>query len=187
MFRKLPSWLIKASVALIGIPALVVSVWYAVSFLPYLSEINTYAKQGEEIVKDVNPMLYQIAVASETKEGIRSYAMSRAYSDLVYQKNRKSMLSWHANNVLWHFASYLHFDDRQIFNIWVACSLRDCGLGLKEAAQVYLGKEINSLSVKELSTLMAVVRSPSMYKPGTESGKQRTNQILEKIEKPSAP
>jgi membrane carboxypeptidase/penicillin-binding protein len=87
---------------------------------------------------------------------------------------------WNANNILWRGASLMHFTEQEIFGLWVECALSRCDGGLNFIARKYFGKELLELSQRELASLVAVVRSPTRYAPGTESGKKRTNEILEK-------
>ncbi len=173
------SWLEKVVVVMVLVPSIAAGIWYAVFFLPHLHNLKTIAKQGQEAINGIEATLYPLAVVAETKKGIRSWAIRQAYSTLVSQKNRGSTFSWHLNNGLWHAASYLHFNEREIFSIWAVCSLHGCGHGLKEAAQKLFGKDLKSLSERELASLVAMVKNPSRFVPGTEAGNQRTTEILE--------
>ncbi|HEY0664735.1 MAG TPA: hypothetical protein VGD24_01585 [Gallionella sp.] len=176
----MPRWLKRATILVIGAPILGVAVWYSVSFLPYLGELKEISSRGRASVKDVESVLYPLAVASESKEGLRSYAARQAYYSLVYEKNPVRMFAWHANNLLWYSATFFHFNDQETFGIWAQCALSGCGQGLNEIAQRYFGKELVSFSERELAGLVAVVRSPTRFAPGTEAGEKRTNEILER-------
>jgi hypothetical protein len=174
------SWLKVMAAGVVAVPVLGLLIWYMASFIPHLGELKSLAGQGVKIKKDANPAFYSIAVAGETTNRIRSHAFQQAYWSLVAEKRNSGMLSWHLNNVLWQIASHLHFNNEETFGIWVECSLYGCGRGLEEASQKFFGKAINTLSEDELAGLVALVKSPSIYAPGTMRGQDRKRMILEK-------
>lgn len=152
--------------------------WYAISFLPHLSELKSISSRGSESIGSIEHAFYPLAVAGESTEGLRSYAVRQAYRSLVFEHSPGGTFSWHTNNILWLGASYFHFNEHEIFGLWVECALSRCDSGLKSAARKYFGKEITDLSEKELAGLVAVVKGPTRYAPGTELGEKRTNEIL---------
>lgn len=50
---------------MIVVPTIGISTWYAVSFLPHLSELKSINKQGKEIISNAPISLYTLVVASE--------------------------------------------------------------------------------------------------------------------------
>lgn len=173
-------WVARVAAFIAGASLLAVAAWYAVSFLPHIGELQAIAVRGNASVGGIENVLYPLAVAGESKEGLRSWAVRQAYRSLVYEKTRGQMLSWHANNTLWYGASRLHLNERQVFGLWVECAIAGCGYGLKEAARKYFGKELTQLSERELAGLVAAVRNPTMFAPGSDCGEKRTKEILEK-------
>lgn len=173
-------WLKMIIIAVVGGPLIVLGLWYAISFLPHLGELKSIASRGNESIRSIEHVFYPLVVAGESKKGIRSYATRQAYWTLVHQKTPGRMLIWHTNNMLWYGASYMHFNEHQILGLWVECALSHCENGLKDVAQKYFGKALIDLSEKEQAELVAVMRHPTKYAPGTEFGKKRTNEILEK-------
>lgn len=165
---------------IIAAPALALLTWYMASFAPHLRELRSLAAQGMKVKEDANPAFYSLAVAGETKNLIRSYAVRQAYWSLVAEKGSGGTLSWHLDNILWQVASHLHFNEDEVFGIWVECSLYGCGRGLKEASLKFFGKPIGTLSEEELAALVALVKSPSIYPPGTPRGEERKHMILKK-------
>lgn len=161
--------------------------WYAMTFLPHLGDLKSISARGNAAIARIEQTLYPLAVAGETRQGLRSYAMRQAYWSLAYQQAPGRALSWHANNLLWLGASYLHFNDHEIFGLWVECALSQCDGGLNKMAQKHFGREITHLSERELAGLVAMVKSPPRYAPGTVRGEQRTDQILERAKNPSHP
>ncbi len=99
---------------------------------------------------------------------------------LVYQQHRASMMSWHANNLLWYGASCIHFGTADVFDIWADCAIGGCGHGLNEAARKYFAKNLSELSEMQVAALVAAVRGPSLFAPGTELGGRRAREILER-------
>lgn len=172
--------LTKAITLIVGAPILGLAVWYSASFLPHLGELRDISSRGRVSLKNVESGLYPLVVASETKEYLRSYALRQAYHSLVYDKNPGRMVWWHANNLLWYGASFIHFNDQDIFGIWADCALLGCGHGLIEIAPEYFGKELAAFSEKELASLVGVVRSPKRLAPGTEAGERRAIEIQDK-------
>ena len=176
----MPRWLKRVTLAFIGIPLIALAAWYSFSFLPHIAELNDISSRGSESVKEIESALYPLAVASESREGLRSYAVRQAYYSLVYKDNPGRTLAWHANNILWYGASYFHFNDHELFGIWAQCALSGCGQGLNEVARKYFGKDLVVFSEKELAGIVAVIRSPTRFAPGTEAGEKRANEILER-------
>lgn len=172
--------ILRLIIIVLLIPSATLIIWYSISFLPHLCEINRLVESGNKKAKPILHSFYPLAVAGETKEGIRTYAMRKAYGSLVYSKNRKGMGSWHLNNMLWYFASHIHLTDQEVFGLWVNCSLYDCNKGLSEASQVYYEKSLQDLSIQEQAGLVALVRSLSMYKVGSKKSKNRIKKITEK-------
>ena len=174
-------WLKRVTLAVIGVPLLALVAWYSFSFLPHLGDLNDISSRGSESITAIESVLYPLAVASESNEGIRAYAMRQAYYSLEHKDNSGRTLVWHANNILWYGASYLHFNDRELFGIWAQCALSECGQGgLNEIARKYFGKELVAFSEKELSGLVAVIRSPTKFPPRTDAGEKRATEILER-------
>ena len=165
---------------LIGAPLAALAVWYSVSFLPHLPELRQLAQHGHESVEHAGPSLHSLALAGEGEKGIRVFAMRQAYASLVYQQRRAGMMSWHANNLLWYGASWIHFGAADVFDIWADCAIGGCGHDLNEAARNYFAKDLSELSEMQMAALVAAVRSPRLFAPGTESGDRRAREILER-------
>lgn len=172
------SWLKISIIVVVGGLLVALVFWYAISFLPHLSELKSISSRGSESIRNIEHVFYPLAVAGETTEGLRSYAVRQAYRSLVFEHSPGETFSWHANNILWLGASYFHFNEHEIFGLWVECALSRCDSGLKSVARQYFGKEITDLSERELAGLVAIVKGPTRYAPGTELGEKRTNEIL---------
>jgi len=154
--------------------------WYAFAFLPHLGALETLATQGSSSLQDANPLLQPLVLAEQTPTQVRSYAMRQAYFSLVFGNHRGSAFSWHAHNTLWYLASYLHFQDSDMIGLWAQCVFR-CGHGLKEASLHYLHKDLHLLSGRETANLVAAVKSPVRYVPGSSANERRTDELLAKL------
>ncbi len=66
-----------------------------------------------------------------------------------------------------------------MFYIWATYAPFEKGQGLALAAKHYFGKEINMLTKKEIAIIVAVVKSPSIYKLGSNRLQKRIEFILE--------
>jgi hypothetical protein len=171
-------WMFRILLAIVATPIIGLIVWYGISFLPHINEIKEMSDSGAEMASPVYDPLKKLAVASETKKGIRVYAIRQAYWSLVFSEERSSTLSWHANNTLWYLVSNLHYSEEEVFGLWVSCALAGCGKGLPDVALKYYGKTLNNMSERELAGLVAMVRSPSKYKPGSSHSEKRIEYIL---------
>ena len=168
----------------LGSPLIAFVLWYSFSFLPHLSEIREFARRGNESVRAIQGTFYPLLAAAESTDGRRIYAMRQAYWSLVYEKESGGTLKWHTENFLWYIASHVHFDETQIAGIWIECALAQCRSGLSSAARKYFGREPRQLTSRELAELLAAVRSPTRYAPGTEAGAMRAKAILVKANLP---
>lgn len=165
--------LLLSSFSLFGIV-----VWYSVTFYPYLYRLKEIAQNtNEQLGKAADP-LYDFSHKRDTDFGIRTYAIRMAYQSLSLRDNQESNFSWHSNNLLWLLASYIHFNNQEIFGIWVDCALYQCGEGLWKVANVYYGKELYDLSDRELLGIVVMIRNPKTYYPGNEKYENAVKQLL---------
>lgn len=174
-------WLKIVAAIVFCAPLLAMLVWYWVSFLPHLGQLRDFSARGSQSIKDVERVLYPIALASESREQIRSYAMRQAFYSLVWEKKRSGTLGWHANNAMWYGASYLHFSEGELFGIWTHCALTGCGHGISEVARKYFAKDLSSLSEREIAGLLGIVRNPNRFAPGSAAAEKRIDEVLAKV------
>jgi len=170
----------KITAGLVAFLLLVPLTWYALAYLPYVASIRTLATQGASSIQGAHPLLRPLVLADQTPAQVRSYAMRQAYFSLVFEKQRGRPFSWHANNALWYLASYLHFQDRDMIGVWAQCAF-GCGHGLKEASLQYLHKDVHLLSEREAANLVAAVKSPARYVPGSSANERRTDELLARL------
>ena len=143
-----------------------------------MNDIKEYLTSANQEALPVIDSLYKYAITAETKSGIRGYAVRTAYWTLVFKDEHKGNMSWHANNLLWLLASHLHFNDKEIFGLWLSCSIVGCGKGLPSASEIYYGKKLSKLTHREMVGLVAMAKSPSVFKPGSDRSEKRIEFIL---------
>jgi hypothetical protein len=170
----------KIAAGLVAFLLLLPLIWYALAYLPYAGLIRTLATQGSSSIQGANPLLQPLVLADQTPAQVRSYAMRQAYASLVFENHRGSASSWQANNALWYLASYLHFQDSEMLGLWAQCAF-GCGHGLKEASLQYLHKDVHRLSKREAANLVAAVKSPVRYLPGSIANERRTDELLMRL------
>ncbi|HEY6093563.1 MAG TPA: transglycosylase domain-containing protein [Gallionellaceae bacterium] len=161
-----------------AVPFFAVIAWYALSFLPHLMELNLIAREGAKVRESANPAFYRLAIVGESKERIRSYAIREAYWSLVAARGQARTINRQLDEGLWLLMSYVHFSDDEAFALWIECALYGCGHGLMEAAQKHFKKPIGDLTEDELAALVALVKGPGMFAPGTPRGEERKQGIL---------
>jgi Transglycosylase len=175
-------WLICCVAALICLPSTALGIWYAVSFLPHLADLQQVVQRGHESIERVEPSLYALALAGEKDEkSIRIYAIRQAYFSLAEERlHRGPIPSWIFNYWLWYCAIWIHFSAGDVFAIWADCAVSGCGHGLSDVARRYFEKDVSELSETQLAALVAVVQRPNQFAPGTEAGNRRAQEILER-------
>ncbi|QAU34677.1 transglycosylase domain-containing protein [Janthinobacterium sp. 17J80-10] len=177
---RLRKWILGVLVVITVTPIIALLTWYVAFFLPHLNELKAQAKYGQEIVRPVKEALYPLAIAAEGEKGIRIGAIRDAYWS-VLSRNNVPAVRRHINEWLWMLVSYIHFDEREIFGIWANCALLGCDKGLPEAARKYYGKAITEMSQRELAGLVALIKSPTAFAPGSKRSEKRIEVILEEI------
>lgn len=177
-------WLLRSLVIFAVVSAVGLFYGYTKSFVPHLDELESFANRGHAAAGEVEGVLYSLAVAAEPEDGIRTWAIRQAYSTLVVKKTgSQRTIPLQLNIALWIFVSNINLSDEQIFGLWVDCALYSCGRGFQEAAHEQFGKELKELSKRELAGLVAMVKNPSVFRPGTLRGDQRARKIIEKEER----
>jgi membrane peptidoglycan carboxypeptidase len=62
--------------------------------------------------------------------------------------------------------------------MWANFAPYEEGQGFAESASYYFNKPLVDLTTKEYATLVAVVKSPNMFKPGTARGDKRIKRVI---------
>ena len=166
------------SIIFLILPLFAVSIWYCVSFLPYLSEITAIEKEGKDIVTSAPPILYKIAVAAESIKSIRTHAIAKVYWNIVFEVKAQRPIFRQFNEMLWLASSYIHFSNEQAFYLWACYAVYESGHGLGNASMYYFNKPLSELNEESLVALVVASRNPSRFKPGTERSEERIKTIL---------
>jgi len=64
--------------------------------------------------------------------------------------------------------------------LWAQCAF-GCGHGLNEASLHYLHMDVHRLSERETANLVAAVKSPVRYVPGSSANEGRTDELLARL------
>ena len=154
-------------------------VWVFNSFSIYTNDIDKVVQQSREILgPDINE-LKKLAVVAEGHRGIKTWGARQAYYDLSYRHRSPSMGVWQFNGMLWYLLLPAYLNEDELFYLWCHYALYTDDWGLNHAAIKFYGKPILQLTLEQQASLMAMVRSPTWYKIGTEQSKKRIKQILE--------
>jgi hypothetical protein len=178
--NRVRNWILTFLAAFTVAPTVALLAWYAVSFLPHLDELKSHALAGTEAEQAAMESIYPLAMAAEGEKGIRIAAVRHAYQSIVSTQG-KPMVQSHINALLWSFASYIHLDEKEIFSLWFNCVLFGCDKGLPQASQIYYGRDISQLSFRERAGLVALVKAPGAYRPGSDRSEKRIDMILNQL------
>lgn len=154
--------------AIVLLAVLPLPIWYACSFLPALATMQSSSARGLAALGDAARWSAALAGADEAPARMRTWSIRQSYADA--HPRHESPTVWHLNNLLWHGASYLHFNDREMLGIWIDCAAQGCGRGLPYAARQYLGKNLRDISPLEITRLIAYARSPGRNIPTPDVG-----------------
>jgi hypothetical protein len=173
---------IKALVFTVFIaPFVMLLVYYTLSFVPYLNDLKTLSMRGQQTIAPVESIVYSLVIADQPKlDKIRMWAIRTSYYNLNFKWHNQSSLKWHLDNFIWFVASYIHFNDREIFGIWVECAFSSCKNDLNSVALSTFGDDLKTLSNSQLADIVAAVKSPKRFAPGSDDGKKRAADILKR-------
>ncbi len=171
-------WFKRILTATLLMPVFVLLAWYILGFWPYISDINKIAENGKRNVATVEEKLFKMAMRSERGSGLRSLVIRSTYRLFSLKGERQKMLYWHLNTAFWYYASHIHFNEKEIFYLWSELAWYGAGTGLAEAASHYFKKPLGKLSNVEMASLVAITRSPSLYKLRSERLDNRVKYIL---------
>ena len=173
-------WIISLILTILLAPIISIIIWYSAFFLPYIYEIRKIAELGFQHSSPSTALIYKYALVAESRQGIRGYAVSKIHRGLLFHNKPPRSLIRNISGTLWYIASYIHFNDRDIFGVWLFCALSECDQGFQEASIRYYKKDLSSLSERELVGLVAMVRGQNYYKLGSSRLEERIDAILGK-------
>ena len=80
---------------------------------------------------------------------------------------------WHLSGFHWHLWVWIRYTDMETFQLWLAMALYGSGRGMNEASMLNFNSKIEELSCNQLAQLVVMVRSPSIFKPGSKRSNKR--------------
>ena len=147
--------------------------WYSISYFPYLSQLQEKIKESKTEYSGDMSTPYGLALAAETKKGIAYYTARSSYHVLSFQyATKKSKTKWHLNQILWYLSNSLHFNDQEIFYLWLHFSRID-----KLSISTF-NKPFKILSFEQKAQVIGMVKAPQAYAPETERGRSRLEWVL---------
>jgi hypothetical protein len=163
---------------LIGGVVLSVIVYDFMVFQPYCSQIKTFIQNSHPLYKRPPKALHNIAILAEGKNGIRSHVVQSLL--IQFGRNKQRMLNWHCDSLLWMLLMDLHFTEAENFALWCYFTPYEHGVGLHESANFYYGRNLDQLSLEEMTTVVARGRYPLVYQKYPEKLEKRVNDLLAK-------
>lgn len=115
-------------------------------------------------------LMREIALQEETQLGILRFSAHSLAVDLHDGHFRNF---WNLAGLHWHVWLRVLYSDSEIFRIWLSMAPYGEGRGMNEASEHYFAKSIDKLSCYQIAQLVVMVRSPSMFKPGSTRSEKR--------------
>ena len=143
--------------------------YYLIEIRPHDNFINEKIKTYSELSKN-HLLLEKMAIKEETQNGILRYAAHSLAVDNIKHGFRNY---WHLIGLHWHLWIWIRYTDNEIFQLWLAMVPNGSGRGMNEASMFYFNSKIEDLSCNQLAQLVVMVRSPSMFKPGSDRSNKR--------------
>lgn len=178
--KKIIKYLIKCLLILTVVLIILFVAWYIISFLQYKDEIDYILSISQKEYANFDNSLYQLSVIAEGEKGILIWASYRLYWDISGKKTKEKQIVKQVNGLLWYYCVKLHYSKEDVFILWCHYSVYIEDYGLNNASLKYFGKNIQDLSLKQKATIVAMVKNPTIYIPGSEPSKIRVEQILSK-------
>jgi len=150
--------------------------YYTVFFKTHLVDINNCISTSNNIYKDPPSELFDIAIIAEGYRGIRHFVVKTLL--YKYEMCNQGMLKWHLHNFCWDLLIKIHFSSNEVFLLWCYFVPYSEGVGLNNAANYFFDRDLNQLELKEIVTIIAMVKSPSIYKMNTEKLHKRVDYLL---------
>lgn len=161
--------------ALLLAPVIYLLAYFSIEIYPQLEEIDAMLVAEPEHTSPP-PGLYQLALRAETKQGILNY-VSKALAHRSAGE-RESVGAWQLRMMRWYFAVSALYSEHEQFVLWLELAPFERGRGLNAASLYFFGKPLSRLTEEELAALVAMVRSPSVFRPGSERSKERVRFLL---------
>lgn len=166
--------------ALILILIVLVSIIVAASyeiivFYQYKSNLDKIITQTHPLHRNPPETAYNLAVLSEGKERIKSYAAQILLCDLGL--NRNEILAWPLDYASWTILIGLIYNEKEIFTLWCHIAPYEQGRGLNGSAIHRYNKDLNQLSLEELATIIALVKAPLHFSKNPEELSKRAKDL----------
>ncbi|WP_369983307.1 hypothetical protein [Thalassolituus sp.] len=159
---------LKGFGALVTLIAVGLAAWWSIKFAPHIDDINADVLSAEGEYSGDLGGLYRLVLIAETESGIARYASSSAYARLSFETG----VIWSLNGFLWHVSIRMLLSEQEEFYLWLKAAK------LNQLAQQHFGHPILELPLEERAVVVGMVKSPSVFAPGTDRERERTQKIL---------
>lgn len=142
----------------------------------YFIEIRPLNESITQKINNYSPLstnyllMQKMVLKEEGKKGIARYV---AHNLAVENSNGSFRNYWHLVGLHWHLWVWLNLSEKETYQLWLAIAANGRGIGMNEAATLHFNKPIVQLSCNQLAQLVAMVRSPTIFKPGNTRNTQR--------------
>lgn len=166
---------VKGLLSIIATFLLAISLWYAISYAPYLGELKALSATSQKKPVGDFAIIKKLVIAADSWPGVGGYVARSSYSELSYKDSSiGGNIVWHLNHTLWYFANTFHFDDDELIYLWLSYG------NVRENAIKYFGSPLSELGFEQKLQLISMVKGPGALHPGTELGKKRAEIVLRK-------
>ncbi len=153
--------------------------WYFNSFHRYTNEIDLVVESTKKELPGNLTKLKALAIIAESEKGIINWSSRQAYYQLSYKHQNQSNTTWHLNWMLWAVAMPIYLDKDEVFLLWCHYALNyENRWGINNASKTIFNLPILEVSLENQAEIIAMVKSPSMYRVGSIKSKTRVKNIL---------
>lgn len=167
----------------VGATIAIISFLAARTFTKNADNLRDQISESRRLLSGREQPLRKMVDTAEGRHRIMHFLSNNlAYHD--HQPDNANVKSpwWHLDVFLWKIHLRVSFDEDEIFYLWCAYAPYQDGAGIWNAALYYYKKPINSLSTRELASLVVAARSPSIYRPGSERSQERVASLMESLD-----
>ena len=163
-------------ILIVLVPIIVAVSYEIIVFYQYKSNLDEIITQTHPLHRNPPETAYNLAVLSEGKERIKSYAAQILLCEFSLDKNE--VLVWPLDYASWTILIGIIYNEKEIFTLWCHIAPYEEGRGLNRSAIYRYNKDLNQLSLEELATVIALVKAPIHFSKNSEKLNKRVNDLI---------